>query len=306
MTRQSSIGLLGERCQQTRDGIQSKRVKQKRGREKCASKIRDKHHPPLLQSMVSVGVDITMSSRNSSQHLRKRPAEEPLPQKSALRQSHGTNTKRARRTSLNGRRRSVTFAVQVATIHVVPSVFQWIEHESELWLQADAILRTIDEAVQVAEQDRPAQERYLQNLTETYCHCCSEDDKLAAAASSAATALLASYRGLEFAVLPELSGLRRCQRTKGIQNVVALSKQLRPQQHTDNLTLASVAERSSRTARRFAQAMGAADRAAALLQDDSNNEHYCSSLTPKAGAAAPSSPQTVLEVTAIAALEARR
>jgi len=259
--------------------------------------------------MVSVRLDITMSSSGSSQHLRKRPAEEPLPRNSALHQSHRTNTKRARRT-LNGRRTSVTFAVHVATIHVVPSVFQWIEHESELWLQADAILRTIDEAVQVAEQDRPAQERYLQNLTETYCHCCSEDDKLAAAAISTATPLLAAYRGLDFAVLPELSGLRRCQRTKGIQNVVALSKQLLPQQHTDNLTLASVAERSSRTARRFAQAMGAADRAAALLQeeDSNNSEHHCSSPTtkPKAGAAAPSSPQTVLEVAAIAALEARR
>ena len=91
---------------------------------------------------------------------------------------------------------------------------------------------------------------------------------------------LASYRGLEFAVLPELARLRACQRTAGIRNTVQLGRALRRPRadgsqpragnnnNDDAAVLAAVAIRTSRTARRFARAMGTADALVAAEQQE--------------------------------------
>ena len=138
---------------------------------------------------------------------------------------------------------------------------------SELWVQADDIVLTLHEAVKEADQADGTceQQAYFQTLTETYCRCCQDE---AEEPEKPVDPLLASYRGLEFAVLPALSRLRACQRTAGIRNIVQLSQQLSGA--ADATVVATVSLRTSRTARRFAHAVGAADAAVAQREQQAS------------------------------------
>lgn len=199
-------------------------------------------------------------------------------------------------------KRSVSFAPRLETVHSVPSIKDLLSADEmqKLWLRSECILRTIDEAVsEAAEQEethRAAQEQYLQILTETYYRCCEQDadnddgdgstdcSKAFSLSSTSVSPLLASYRGLEFAVVPELLKLRSCQRATSIQNLCALARQLQSQTSAASASassLASVASRSSRTARRFARAMGVADSLVVAAQEQGEQPIASSASTTK-------------------------
>ena len=209
---------------------------------------------------------------------------------------HNKRTRVTSSTTSSPRRRTVRFASPLEIVHRVPSIWDLVEeHEMEtLWIQADSFLRTIGEAVSQTEQEDPqlmAQEQYLQSLTEIYRHCCKggdddddddaedclfdssddddDNDDSHHTSLQLVSPLLATYRGLEFVVVPELYKLRSRQRAASIQNLCALSRQVTGTSSCTSTTctthssvpclIAQVASRSSRTARRFARAMGMAD-----------------------------------------------